>query len=150
MYKNNYLNNSSRVGTSSATASYTPLPRRVVAQIKQPIEENNMNKRYRYLIVPAIALAVLAGCEREGPAERAGKQIDQTTERAGENIESATDKAGDKLEDAGDKVRDKTNHKRKHKTTSARRDLIEGLDQAIGRQITRYLRTVLQHHGRRT
>lgn len=70
-----------------------------------------MNKPHRYLIVPALALAaVLGGCDREGPAERAGENIDNATERAGEKIESATDKMGDKIEDAGDRVQDKTDH----------------------------------------
>ena len=33
-----------------------------------------------------LALA-LAGCEREGPAERAGKQVDHATQQAGDNLE---------------------------------------------------------------
>jgi hypothetical protein len=37
----------------------------------------------------------LAGCEKEGPAERAGKQVDE-----------AVDDAGDAVKDAGDKVKD--------------------------------------------
>lgn len=39
----------------------------------------------------------LAACDDEGPAERAGKQIDNTVECAGEAVE-----------DAGDRVRDNT------------------------------------------
>src|SRR3569832_2473707 len=128
MYKNNYLNNSSRVGTSSATASYTPLPRRVVAQIKQPIEENNMNKRYRYLIVPAIALAVLAGCEREGPAERAGKQIDQTTERAGGGGGAAAGEAGGGRGGAGGGGRGGADRGGRRGAAAARREGSEGRD----------------------
>ena len=39
----------------------------------------------------------LAACEKkEGPAERAGKQIDKAVEGAGQQIE----KAGDKIQDA--------------------------------------------------
>jgi hypothetical protein len=37
----------------------------------------------------------LAACEKEGPAERAGKTLD-----------NAVDDAGDAVEDAGDKVKD--------------------------------------------
>jgi hypothetical protein len=38
----------------------------------------------------AVILALaLAGCEREGPAERAGKQVDQATKQAGDNLEKA-------------------------------------------------------------
>jgi len=48
-----------------------------------------------------ITLAALAGCNREGPAEKAGRQIDQ-----------AADKAGRSLEKAGDNVRDAVNGKK--------------------------------------
>lgn len=67
-------------------------------------------KLFTGLGVGLIAMA-LGGCEREGPAERAGKEIDQTTkklgdalekdgpmERAGEQIDKAIEEAGDKLE----------------------------------------------------
>lgn len=37
----------------------------------------------------------LTACEKEGPAERAGKQVDK-----------AVDGAGDAVKDAGDKVKD--------------------------------------------
>jgi hypothetical protein len=44
-----------------------------------------------------LALAALAACQpKEGPLERAGKQIDQSVEKAGQQIE----KAADKVEDA--------------------------------------------------
>ena len=69
--------------------------------------------------VAALGLGVflLAGCEREGPAERAGKQIDETVEnlsepvrrdgpveRAGEQVDKAVEEAGDALKRAGDKI----------------------------------------------
>ena len=53
------------------------------------------------LIMSALLVA-LSGCEgKEGPAEQAGKEVDQTTEKAGEQIE----KAGEEIQDAaqGDK-----------------------------------------------
>ena len=56
----------------------------------------------------AAASLVLSACEREGPAERAGKAIDQSAERIGEKVENATDKAGEALERAGDKIEEKT------------------------------------------
>ncbi len=54
------------------------------------------------LIATLAALAAVAtltaGCvEKEGPMERAGKQVDKTVE-----------KAGQKIEDAGDKIKDAT------------------------------------------
>lgn len=43
----------------------------------------------------AFALLFTAACEKEGPAERAGKAVDD-----------AAEDAGDKLEDIGDKAED--------------------------------------------
>jgi len=45
----------------------------------------------------SVLLAVVPGCEnKEGPAERAGKEIDKSVENAGKQIE----KVGDKIQDA--------------------------------------------------
>ena len=48
-----------------------------------------------------IALAALAACNREGPAEKAGR-----------NIDNAASKVGKGIENAGDKVRDAVNGKK--------------------------------------
>jgi len=48
-----------------------------------------------------IALAALAACNREGPAEKAGRSID-----------NAADKAGRSIEKAGENVRDAVNGKK--------------------------------------
>ncbi len=44
------------------------------------------------------SLFLMMGCEQEGPAEKAGKSVDQTTEKAGE-----------KLEQAGENIQDSAN-----------------------------------------
>ena len=50
--------------------------------------------------VASIALIALAGaCEKEGPAERAGKQVDKAASKVGQQVE----KAGDKIQDAAKK-----------------------------------------------
>ncbi len=48
--------------------------------------------------LPAMAamLSMLAACQQEGPAERAGKQADQALEKLGQQVE----KAGAGLQDA--------------------------------------------------
>jgi hypothetical protein len=53
------------------------------------------------LIMGALLVTLSACQKKEGPAEEAGKQIDQTTEKVGEQIE----KTGDQIQDAakGDK-----------------------------------------------
>lgn len=49
------------------------------------------------LLVMSTILAVLSGCgEQEGPAEEAGKKIDNAAEQAGQQME----KAGDAIQDA--------------------------------------------------
>jgi len=45
-------------------------------------------------------MLVFSACEKEGPAEKAGKKIDKAVEKAGDTLE----KAGDKVEEATDKA----------------------------------------------
>ena len=40
----------------------------------------------------SLSLMTLAGCEQEGPAEKAGKEIDRAVEDAGEAMEDAGEK----------------------------------------------------------
>ena len=47
------------------------------------------------LLVTVVLLA-LAGCQREGPAEKAGRQVDKAGEAASRSIE----KAGENIRDA--------------------------------------------------
>ena len=52
---------------------------------------------------------VLSACQKqEGPAEKAGKEIDQASEKAAEKLDDATDKLGQQLEKAGEKMQDAT------------------------------------------
>lgn len=64
-----------------------------------------------YLLIPVFALTLtLTGCEKEGPAERAGEKIDQVVENTKENLQEAKETVADKLdsdgpaENAGEKV----------------------------------------------
>lgn len=74
---------------------------------------NGIDKRVfaTILISAALAGAGLSGCKQEGPAETAGKKVDeavdktgQAMEKAGEEVGKAVEKTGDALEKAGDKV----------------------------------------------
>lgn len=62
-------------------------------------QENHMmklNKMALTSLVMGALLVALSGCQKqEGPAEQAGKDIDQATEQAGEQIE----KAGESIQD---------------------------------------------------
>lgn len=46
--------------------------------------------------VLTVSALLIAGCQKEGPAERAGKEVDKAVDKVGQQIE----KAGDSLQDA--------------------------------------------------
>ncbi|ABB37117.1 hypothetical protein Dde_0316 [Oleidesulfovibrio alaskensis G20] len=57
----------------------------------------------KWLQLAAVACVMLfalglAGCSEEGPAEKAGKKIDQAVEQAGEQMQDLKDKAKKALE----------------------------------------------------
>jgi hyperosmotically inducible protein len=55
-----------------------------------------------FLAVFALASVLgLAACKQDGPAEKAGKKVDQAVEQTGKKIDQATDKAEKKMEQAG-------------------------------------------------
>lgn len=53
----------------------------------------------------------LSACDSEGPAEKAGENVDQATERAGDAAENAMDKAEDKTEQMQDRVEEQTENR---------------------------------------
>ncbi|MDD2852758.1 MAG: hypothetical protein PHY09_12780 [Desulfuromonadaceae bacterium] len=61
-------------------------------------------------IVIVLALGVLmagvSGCKKEGPMERAGKDMDKAVEKTGQQIDKAIEKTGENIEKAGDKIKD--------------------------------------------
>ena len=61
--------------------------------------------------ITSLALTVLllglSGCRRAGPAERAGKKIDQTVQKAGQQVE----KVGQQVDSAAKKVRNEVQGK---------------------------------------
>ena len=64
------------------------------------------------LIALMMALGLtLAGCsDNDGPAEKAGEQIDQTMEEAGDEVEEATDEMGGEMEEMGDEAEESTDY----------------------------------------
>lgn len=51
-----------------------------------------------------LLVAVLAACDQPGPAETAGKKIDQTADEASKKMGAATDKAGEKIGEQREKA----------------------------------------------
>jgi len=62
-------------------------------------------KRVLTVIVAILAASMLslgiAGCEKKGPAERAGEKIGKAAEKVGEGLEKAADKVEDAVTDKG-------------------------------------------------
>jgi predicted small lipoprotein YifL len=54
-----------------------------------------ISRSFLAAMVLSTLFIALAGCQKEGPAERAGKAMD-----------NAAEKTGDKIEQAGDKIKD--------------------------------------------
>ena len=55
-------------------------------------------KRGIWLLVGMLMLPAFGGCEKDGPAERAGEKVDE----AGRDIKNATEDAANRAEDAAD------------------------------------------------
>lgn len=67
--------------------------------------------KFKKLIVlmSVVFALLLIGCEKNGPAENAGKKIDNAVENAGDKMGDAVEKTGDKIKDMGDSIKDSTN-----------------------------------------
>ena len=67
----------------------------------------NTSNTVRVALVVGALLAAISGCQKqEGPAERAGKQLDQAVEQAGKDVDKAVEKTGEQMEKAGESIRD--------------------------------------------
>lgn len=63
----------------------------------------------RILVITGLSVALgLAGCQQEGPAEKAGQKLDRSIENAEQKIEETTEKAGRKLDEAEKSIIEKT------------------------------------------
>jgi hypothetical protein len=50
------------------------------------------------LMIAIAAAAAIGGCREEGPAERAGKKIDEAADKAADAAEDAADRAEDAVD----------------------------------------------------
>jgi hypothetical protein len=53
-----------------------------------------------------LMMVSVTACKKEGPAERAGRNIDEAVDKAGKQIDRSASKAGEKIEEAGKKLKD--------------------------------------------
>ena len=58
-----------------------------------------LGSKWHLVVVPAaLAMSVFAtGCDREGPAERAGESIDRGVENTGDSLERAGERTRDRV-----------------------------------------------------
>lgn len=64
----------------------------------------------KVLMIAGISAVIgLAGCQEEGPAEKAGKKIDRVAEKAELQVDQATEKANEKIEAAKQSMNEKFN-----------------------------------------
>ena len=68
-------------------------------------------KRLSIVLGAGLVVMALGGCKQEGPAERAGKEIDGAAERLGEALEKQgpVERAGEQIDEAMEKASDKLN-----------------------------------------
>ncbi len=59
-----------------------------------------------FVVAVAGSLLVLTACHREGPAEKAGKDLDKAMEHTGDAMKKAGESVGDKIDEAGEKLKD--------------------------------------------
>lgn len=57
----------------------------------------NTAQNLTFIGVSMLFVAGLSACDKPGPAETAGKKIDQTVEKAGQKVGDAVDTVGDKM-----------------------------------------------------
>jgi len=65
-------------------------------------------KKIVLVLFSCMIIVSFTACKKEGPAERAGKKIDETIEKAGEQIKESADKAGDKIEETVQEAKEST------------------------------------------
>ncbi len=59
------------------------------------------------VMVMSALVAVLPGCQKpEGPAEHAGRELDQAADKAGNKVDKATETLGEQIEKTGDSIQD--------------------------------------------
>ena len=56
-----------------------------------------VSQSYKLIGVSMLLVVGLSACDQPGPAETAGKKLDQTADKVGEKMGKAADKVGDQL-----------------------------------------------------
>lgn len=76
--------------------------------IRPELHTNRAINRFGALLLAGACVVAMSGCQKEGPAESAGKKLDSAVESAAASVDQAAEKAGEKIEQAGDSIKDAT------------------------------------------
>jgi len=102
--------------------------------MKTTYENTQTNLAGTILVISCLVTVLgMAGCETEGPAEKAGKKIDYAKENVEQNIEQTTEKADSKIDAAKEsleKIADKAGESI-NKSTDASKEMLENAGQKI-------------------
>jgi len=60
-----------------------------------------MKSLKRALVVASVCVLTLSACEKEGPAEKAGKSVDETLEKVGESLKKAEESIAETINPKG-------------------------------------------------
>lgn len=64
----------------------------------------NTLERLKIIGISTLLLAGLGACDKPGPAERAGQNIDRSVDMAGKKMSDTADKIGEKMSEQGEKA----------------------------------------------
>lgn len=59
---------------------------------------------FKFIVISLLLAVGISACDKPGPAETAGKNIDQTMDKAGHEISEAADKAAETMSEQSDKA----------------------------------------------
>ena len=64
----------------------------------------NALANFKIIGIATLLLAGLSACDKPGPAERAGQNIDRSVDQVGKKMSDTADKVGEKVTEQGDKA----------------------------------------------
>ena len=56
--------------------------------------------KYLFLVLVALTIGIIAGCEKKSPMQTAGEKVDDAAEVTGDAVKDAVKKTGDAVDDA--------------------------------------------------
>lgn len=72
-----------------------------------------ITRKFKYIVLSLLLVLSIAACDNPGPAETAGKNIDQTIEKTGDKINETADDVSDSMKETADNVSDSMNDQNK-------------------------------------